>query len=86
MTITSRASCKSVDVENFQVLEESAYSEVTIFPFEVEEDGNEPVSDEDGQLDDNSVTRKTGKDNEDIEIACPQAVINYTKHGRCGCK
>jgi hypothetical protein len=31
---------------------------------------------------DGSVTRKTGKDNEGIEIACPQAVINYTKHIR----
>ena len=29
---------------------------------------------------DGSVTRKTGKDNEETEIACPQAVINYTKH------
>jgi len=29
---------------------------------------------------DDSVTRKTGKGNEEIEIACPQAVINYTKH------
>jgi len=29
---------------------------------------------------DGSVTRKTGKGNEEIEIACPQAVINYTKH------
>jgi hypothetical protein len=28
---------------------------------------------------DGSVTRKTGKGNEKIEIACPQAVINYTK-------
>jgi hypothetical protein len=28
---------------------------------------------------DGSVTRKTGKVNEEIEIACPQAVINYTK-------
>ena len=27
-----------------------------------------------------SVTRKTGKGNEQIEIACTQAVINYTKH------
>jgi hypothetical protein len=27
---------------------------------------------------DGSVTRKTGKSNEEIEIACPQAVINYT--------
>ena len=35
---------------------------------------------------DGSVTRKTGKGNEEIEIACPQAVINYTKHGSCGCK
>ena len=29
---------------------------------------------------DGSSTRKTGKGNEEIEIACPQAVINYTKH------
>ena len=29
---------------------------------------------------DSSVTRKTGKDNEEIEIACPHAIINYTKH------
>ena len=29
---------------------------------------------------DGSGTRKTGKGNEEIEIACPQAVINYTKH------
>ena len=29
---------------------------------------------------DGSVTQKTGKGNEEIEIACPQAVINYTKH------
>jgi len=29
---------------------------------------------------DGSVTRKTGKGNEEIEIACPKAVINYTKH------
>ena len=29
---------------------------------------------------DGPVTRKTGKGNEEIEIACPQAVINYTKH------
>ena len=29
---------------------------------------------------DGSVTRKTGKGNKEIEIACPQAVINYTKH------
>ena len=29
---------------------------------------------------DGSVTRKTGKGNEEIEIACPQAVINYMKY------
>jgi len=29
---------------------------------------------------DGSVTRKTGKGNEEGEIACPQAVINYLKH------
>jgi len=29
---------------------------------------------------DGLVTRKTGKGNEEIEIACPQAVINYMKH------
>ena len=29
---------------------------------------------------DGSVTRKTGKGNGESEIACPQAVINYTKH------
>ena len=26
------------------------------------------------------VTQKTGKGNEEIEIACPQAIINYKKH------
>ena len=29
---------------------------------------------------DGSVTRKTGKGNEEIEIPCPNAIINYTKH------
>ena len=29
---------------------------------------------------DGSVTRKTGKGNKEIKIACPQAVTNYTKH------
>jgi hypothetical protein len=38
------------------VLEESADSDVTIFSSEEDEDGNEPDSDEDGQLDDNSET------------------------------
>ena len=60
MAITSRASCKRVeDVEIFQVLEESTDSDVTIFSSE-EEDGNEPDSDEDGQLDDNSETNEDG--------------------------
>ena len=38
-------------MEIFQVLEESTNSDVTIFSSEEEEDGNEPDSDEDGQLD-----------------------------------
>ena len=51
MATTSRASCKRVeDVEIFHVLEESTDSEVTIFSSEEEDDGNEPDSDEDGQL------------------------------------
>jgi hypothetical protein len=29
---------------------------------------------------DGTVTRNTGKGNEEIEVACSQAVINYTKH------
>ena len=29
---------------------------------------------------DGSVTRKTGNGNEEIEMACLQAVINHTKH------
>ena len=57
MAITFRASCKRVeDMEIFQVLEESTDSDVTIFSSEEEEDGYEPNSDEDGQLDDNSET------------------------------
>ena len=53
MATTSRASCKRVeDLEIFQVLEESTDSDVTIFSSEEEEDGNEPDSDKDGQLDD----------------------------------
>jgi len=58
MATTSRASCKIVeDVEIFQVLEESTDSDVTS---EEDEDGNEPNSDEDGQLDDNSETNEDG--------------------------
>ena len=59
MATTSHDSCKRVeDVEIFQVLEESTDSDVTIFSSE--EDGNEPDSDEDGQLDDNSETNEDG--------------------------
>jgi len=39
------------------VLEESTDSNVTIFSSEEDEDGNEPDTDEDGQLDDNSETK-----------------------------
>jgi len=58
MASTSRASRKRVeDAEIFQVLEESTDSDITIFSSEEDEDGNEPDSDEDGQLDDNSETK-----------------------------
>jgi hypothetical protein len=57
MASTSRASHKRVeDAEIFLVLEESTDSDVTIFSSEEDEDGNEPDSDEDGRLDDNSET------------------------------
>jgi hypothetical protein len=57
MASTSRSSRKRVEAtEIFQVLEESTDSNVTIFSSEEDEDGNEPDSDEDGQLDDNSET------------------------------
>ena len=42
------------------MLEESTDSDVTIFSSEKEEDGNEPDSDEDGRLDDNSETNEDG--------------------------
>ena len=59
MASTSRASRKRVeDAEIFQVLEESTDSDVTIFSSEEDEGGNESDSDEDGQLDDNSETKK----------------------------
>ena len=48
------------DVEIFQVLEESTDSDVTVFSSEKKEDGNEPDSDEDGQLDDNFETNEDG--------------------------
>jgi hypothetical protein len=70
MASTSRASRKRVeDTEIFQVLKESTDSDVTIFSSEEDEDGyehrlssigNEPDSDEDGQLDDNSETNEDG--------------------------
>jgi len=59
--MASCASRKRVeDAENFEVLEESTDSDVTIFSSEEDEDGNEPDSDEDGQLDDNSETNEDG--------------------------
>ena len=61
MATTSRASCKRVEVvEIFQVLEESTDSDVTIFSSDEDEDGNEPDSVEDGQLNDNSETNEDG--------------------------
>ena len=61
MASTSRTLRKRVeDAEIFQVLEESTYSDVAIFSSEEDEDGNEPNSDEDGQLDDNSETNEDG--------------------------
>ena len=39
-----------------------------------------PLSTNSDPRNDGSVTRKTGKGKEEIEIACPQTVINYTKH------
>jgi len=61
MASAYRASRKRVeDVEIFQVLEESTDSDVTIFSSEEDEDGNEPDSDKDGQLGDNSETNEDG--------------------------
>jgi hypothetical protein len=61
MASTSRSSHKRVeDTEIFQVLEESTDSDVTIFSSEEDEDGNEPDSDEDGQLDENCETNEDG--------------------------
>jgi hypothetical protein len=51
MASTSCALRKRVeDVEIFCVLEESTDSDVTIFLYKEDEDGNEPDSDEDGQF------------------------------------
>jgi hypothetical protein len=61
MASTPRASRKRVeDAEIFQVLEEITYSDVAILSSEEDEVGNEPDSDEDGQLDDNSETNEDG--------------------------
>jgi len=61
MASTSRALRKRiVDSEIFQLSEESTDSDVTIFSSEEDEDGNEPDSDEDGQLNDNSKTNEDG--------------------------
>jgi len=61
MASTSRALRKRVaDTEVFQVLEESTGSDVTIFSSEEDDDDNEPDSDKDGQLDDNSETNEDG--------------------------
>jgi hypothetical protein len=42
------------------VLEDSTDSDVTVFSSEEDEDGNEPDSDGDGQVDDNSETNEDG--------------------------
>jgi hypothetical protein len=61
MASASRASRKRVeDAEIFEVLEEITDSDVTIFSSEEDEDVNEPDSDEDGQMDDNSETNEDG--------------------------
>jgi hypothetical protein len=61
MASKPRASRKTVeDAEIFQVLEQSTDSDVTIFSSEEDENGNEPDSDEDGKLDDNSETNEDG--------------------------
>jgi hypothetical protein len=61
MASTTRALRKRVEAaEIFQVLEDSTDSNVTIFSSEDDEDGNDPDSDKDGQLDDNSETNEDG--------------------------
>jgi hypothetical protein len=61
MASSSCASCKRVeDAEIFQALQESTDSDVTIFSSEEDEDGIEPDSDEDGQVDNNSETNENG--------------------------
>jgi hypothetical protein len=61
MASTSCALCNRVeDTEIFQVLQDSTDSDFTIFSSEEDEDGNEPNSEEDGQLDDNPETNEDG--------------------------
>jgi hypothetical protein len=61
MASTAHAPRKRVeDREIFEVLEESTDSDVTVFSSEEDEDGNEPDSAEDGQLDDKSETNEDG--------------------------
>jgi hypothetical protein len=61
MASTSHALRKRVeDADIFQVLGKSTDSDVTIFSSEEDEGRNEPNSDEDGQLDDNSETNEDG--------------------------
>jgi hypothetical protein len=61
MATTSRASHKGIrDAEIFKVLEDITDSNVTIVSPEEDEDGNEPDSDEDRQLFDNSEANEDG--------------------------
>jgi hypothetical protein len=61
METTSCASRKRVqDADIFQALQESTYSDVTIFSSEEDEDGIEPDIFQDGQLDDNCETNENG--------------------------
>jgi hypothetical protein len=83
MASTSRALRKRVaDAEIFQVLEKSTDSDVTIFSSEEEEDGNEPNSDEDRQLDDNSETNEDGGTRTSNPLYSPQKqATDQTKVG-----
>jgi hypothetical protein len=58
MASTSRASRKRV--EDADIFQESTDNDVTIFSSEEDEDGIEPDSDQDGQLDDKSETNENG--------------------------
>jgi len=83
MASTSCALRKRVkDAEIFQVLEESTDSDVTIFSSEEDEDGNEPNSDEDGQLDDNSETNEDGGTRtSDLPLQHTEQATDQTKVG-----